>query len=103
VTKKLVCDTVAVRDGGGLACADKGVGGSLARECPRAAPQGGSVGRRMRDEARALALHGYGVWARADLAPWPEIHSALLLAAGGLCAERAPEFGFIALADAASV
>jgi hypothetical protein len=56
----------------------------------------------LKDAALLAQRHGYGSWARADLAPWPETKSALVLVAAGLSADRAPEFGFTALADAAS-
>jgi hypothetical protein len=55
------------------------------------------------EQAAQLAGHGYGIWARAaDLTQFPNADLSLLIAAAGLTAARAPEFGFTALANAAS-
>ena len=52
------------------------------------------------EQAAQLATHGYGVWARADLTQLQGVDLSLLIAAAGLTAARAPEFGFISLASA---
>jgi hypothetical protein len=61
----------------------------------------GSVLPRALEQAAQLAGHGYGVWARADLTQFQSPDRALLIAAARLTADRAPAFGFTALADAA--
>ena len=51
------------------------------------------------EQAAQLATNGYGSWARADLTQF-ENGLSLLIAAAGLTAARAPEFGFVSLASA---
>jgi hypothetical protein len=52
------------------------------------------------EQAARLAEHGYSCWCRPDLTQWAETGRALLLATGGLTAERARKFGFVSFGSA---